>query len=344
MRAAVLHAAKDLRIEQVAAPALGPRDVEVRIEAGGICGSDLHYYYDGGFGTVRLKEPMILGHEIAGTVARVGGEVASVRPGQRVAVNPSRPCGACRYCQEGLQQHCLNMLFYGSAMRFPHVQGGFRDVLVCDDTQAVPVPPAMTAAQAAFAEPFAVCLHAVTRAGPLLGKRVLITGAGPIGALTVIAARRAGALQIVATDVADAPLAAAKRVGADATVNVSEKDALTHYEADKGTFDVMFEASGNEKALAGALAIIRPMGIVVQIGIAGHGMNLPMNVVVAKEIELRGTFRFHEEFALAVALIGGGLVDVMPLLTETIPLARANDAFALAADRSRAMKVQLAFA
>jgi L-idonate 5-dehydrogenase len=344
MRAAVLHAAKDLRIEEVAVPALGPRNVEVRIEAGGICGSDLHYYYDGGFGTVRLKEPMILGHEIAGTVMRIGAEVASVRPGQRVAVNPSRPCGVCRYCQEGLQQHCLNMLFYGSAMRFPHVQGGFRDVLVCDAAQAIPVPPTMSAAQAAFAEPFAVCLHAVNRAGPLLGRRVLVTGAGPIGALTVIAARRAGALEIVATDVADAPLAAARRVGADTTVNVSETGALSRYEVDKGYFDVMFEASGNEQALAAALAIVRPMGTVVQIGIAGRGMNLPMNVVVAKEIELRGTFRFHEEFALAVALIGGGLVDVMPLLTEMIPLARANEAFALAADRSRAMKVQLSFA
>jgi L-idonate 5-dehydrogenase len=343
MRAAVLHAVKDLRIEEVAAPPLGPRDVEVRIEAGGICGSDLHYYYDGGFGTVRLREPMILGHEIAGTVARVGAGVASVRPGQRVAVNPSRPCGVCRYCQEGLQQHCLDMRFYGSAMRFPHVQGGFREVLVCDQAQAVPVPPAMTAAQAAFAEPFAVTLHAVNRAGPLLGKRVLVTGAGPIGALTVIAARRAGALEIVASDIADAPLAAARKVGADATVNVSQPGALTRYEADKGTFDVMFEASGNEKALAGALASVRPTGIVVQIGIAGHGMTMPMNVVVAKEIELRGTFRFHEEFALAVALIGGGLVDVVPLLTATVPLAQANDAFALAADRSKAMKVQLAF-
>jgi L-idonate 5-dehydrogenase len=343
MRAAVLHAAKDLRIEEVAVPPLGPREVEVRIEAGGICGSDLHYYYDGGFGTVRLKEPMILGHEIAGTVTRVGGEVTSVKTGQRVAVNPSRPCMQCRYCQEGLQQHCLNMMFYGSAMRFPHVQGGFRDVLVCDAAQAVPVPPAMTAAQAAFAEPFAVCLHAVNRAGALLGKRVLVTGAGPIGALTVIAARRAGALEIVATDVADAPLAAARKVGADATVNVSEKDALTRYTADKGYFDVMFEASGNANALAGGMAAVRAQGVIVQIGIAGAEMSLPMNVVVAKEIELRGTFRFHEEFALAVALIGGGLVDVMPLLTETIPLARANEAFALAADRSKAMKVQLAF-
>ena len=197
------------------------------------------------------------------------------------------------------------MRFYGSAMRFPHVQGGFREMLVCDAAQAVPVPAAMSAAQAAFAEPFAVCLHAVNRAGPLLGRRVLVTGAGPIGALTVIAARRAGALEIVATDVADAPLAAARKVGADQAINVTEKDALTRYGADKGHFDVMFEASGNAAALAGGLGVVRPTGIVVQIGIAGGEMTLPMNLVVAKEIELRGTFRFHEEFALAVALIGG---------------------------------------
>ena len=343
MRAAVLYAAKDLRIEHVAEAPLGPGEVEVRIEAGGICGSDLHYYFDGGFGTVRLREPMILGHEIAGTVTRVGADVARVKPGQRVAVNPSRPCGHCRYCQEGKQQHCLYMRFYGSAMPFPHIQGGFRDVLVCDEAQAVAVPATMSAAQAAFAEPFAVCLHAVNRAGVLFGKRVLVTGAGPIGALTVIAARRAGALEIVATDVADAPLAAAKRVGADVTINVSEKDALARYGADKGTFDVMFEASGNARALAGGFAVVRPGGVVVQIGIAGGEMSLPMNVVVAKEIELRGTFRFHAEFALAVALIGSGVADVMPLLTATLPLARANDAFALAADRSKAMKVQLAF-
>src|SRR5678815_4301581 len=103
MRAAVLHAVKDLRVETVADAAPGPGEVEVRIEAGGICGSDLHYYFDGGFGTVRLREPMILGHEIAGTVARVGADVESVKSGQRVAVNPSRPCGACHYCAEGKQ-------------------------------------------------------------------------------------------------------------------------------------------------------------------------------------------------------------------------------------------------
>jgi L-idonate 5-dehydrogenase len=344
MRAAVLHAAKDLRIESVPTPAIAANEIEVRIEAGGICGSDLHYYLHGGFGTVRLREPMILGHEIAGTVTRVGSDASRVAAGQRVAVNPSRPCGRCRYCSEGKQNHCLDMRFYGSAMRFPHVQGGFRETLVCDEAQAVAVPPTMTAAQAAFAEPLAVCLHAVRRAGPLLGRRVLITGAGPIGALTVIAARRAGAIEIVATDLADAPLAAARSVGANGTINVaSDSDALARYAADKGYFDVMFEASGTGQALASGLSVVRPTGIVVQIGNAGGEVAFPINMVVAKEVELRGTFRFHEEFALAVEVIGNRLVDVMPLLTATVPLADAREAFELAADRSRAMKVQLAF-
>jgi len=181
MRAAVLHAPHDLRIEQREAPALGPDQVLVRIGAGGICGSDLHYYHHGGFGTVRLKEPLILGHEIAGTVLEPGPGVSGLRAGQKVAVNPSRACGGCDYCQAGLQSHCLDMRFYGSAMRTPHVQGGFREFLVCDAAQAVPVPDHVSVNEAAFAEPLAVCLHAVSRAGPLLGRRVLVTGSGPIG-------------------------------------------------------------------------------------------------------------------------------------------------------------------
>jgi L-idonate 5-dehydrogenase len=165
MRAVVIHAEKDLRVEPARVAEMGPLDVRVRIEAGGICGSDLHYYLHGGFGTVRVREPMILGHEIAGTVEAVGAEVSRVRPGDRVAVNPSRACGRCRYCQTGQQQHCTDMLFYGSAMRFPHVQGGFRDVLVVEERQAVKVAPGVSAAMAAFAEPLSVCLHAAKRAG-----------------------------------------------------------------------------------------------------------------------------------------------------------------------------------
>jgi L-idonate 5-dehydrogenase len=203
MRAIVAYAAKDLRVEEAPVPPLGPQDIRVRISFGGICGSDLHYYLHGGFGTVRLREPMILGHEIAGVVDAVGEEAHRVKVGDRIAVNPSVPCNRCRYCLEGRQNHCLDMRFYGSAMRFPHVQGGFREMLVCRESQAHVVAEGTSLAEAAMAEPLAVSLHGTRRAGSLLGKRVLVSGSGPIGALTAIAARRGGAAEIVMTDIAD---------------------------------------------------------------------------------------------------------------------------------------------
>jgi L-idonate 5-dehydrogenase len=176
-----------------------------------------------------------------------------------------------------------------------------------------------------------------------LGKRVLITGAGPIGMLTLLAARHAGAGEVVITDVAEAPLALARRLGADRAVNVAaDKDAMASYEADKGTFDVMFEASGNPAALRQGIAAVRPRGIVVLIGIGGEA-SLMLNVLVAKEVDLRGTFRFDAEFAWAVDAIASGRIDPTPLLTEVVPLARAREAFDLASDRTRAMKVQLSF-
>lgn len=344
MKALVIHAPHDLRLEEREVAPLKPHEVAVRIGAGGICGSDLHYFHNGGFGAVRLKEPMILGHEIAGTIERIGDGVSSVRPGDRVAVNPSRPCTTCRYCLEGRQNHCLNMRFYGSAMPFPHIQGAFREVLVCDAVQAVQVGDQVSLGEAAFCEPLAVCLHAARRAGPLLGKRVLVTGCGPIGALCVLAARAAGAAEIVATDITDATLAVVAKLGVATTLNTAtDPDALKPYEADRGSFDVMFEASGNMRALTGAFAALRPQGVIVQVGTGGD-FTLPISVLVAKEFELRGTFRFHEEFATAVAMISARRIDVRPLLSATLPMDRAVEAFQLASDRSRAMKVQIAFA
>lgn len=343
MRAVVIHSAHDLRIDVIAEAPLGPRDVRVCIEAGGICGSDLHYYHHGRIGTILVREPMILGHEVAGIVDRIGAEVSNVAVGQRVAVSPSRPCGACRFCQAGQQIHCLDMRFYGSAMRMPHVQGAFREVLIADAEQCHVVPHALSAGEAAMAEPLAVCLHAANRAGPLLGRRVLVTGSGPIGALCAVAARRAGAAQIVATDVTDAPGPIAARLGVDEFINVAANpDALSPYAKDKGYFDLLFEASGNDKALTGAFDVLRPGAIIVQVGLGGPA-TLPLNVVVAKELELRGTFRFHPEFALATELLAKRLVDVRPLISATVPFTDARAAFNLASDRSRAMKVQLMF-
>ncbi|HYZ62536.1 MAG TPA: L-idonate 5-dehydrogenase [Acetobacteraceae bacterium] len=342
MKAAVIHAARDLRIGEAAIPELGPHDVQVRIRNGGICGSDLHYYQDGGFGAVRIREPLIPGHEIAGEVMATGAAVTRVRAGDRVAVNPSRPCGQCEYCLEGKPRHCLDMRFFGSAMRFPHVQGGFREVLVCTEAQAVRVPEGVSLERAAFAEPLSVCLHAANQAGALMGKRVLVTGTGPIGALAILVARHAGAREVVATDLADTPLAVARRIGADHAINVRADPAgLDRFAVGKGYFDVVFEASGSGAALASAIQVARPCGVIVQLGIGGD-MTVPVNTVVAKEIDLRGSFRFDVEFDWAVDFIASGAIDVAPLLTEVVPLDDVVRAFELAGDRSRAMKVQVA--
>jgi hypothetical protein len=200
MTAVVIHAAHDLRVEPHEAPDPGPGEVRIRIGRGGICGSDLHYYHAGGFGTVRVKEPMVLGHEAAGTVETIGPGVSHVAPGDDVAVNPSLPCGGCVQCLAGRPIHCAEMRFLGSAMRMPHVQGAFRRAFTCEAARAVKLPPGLSVERAAFAEPLSVCLHAAAQAGPLLGARVLVTGAGPIGVLCVAVARLAGAREIVATD------------------------------------------------------------------------------------------------------------------------------------------------
>ena len=343
MKSIVIHAATDLRIEERQTGAPGRGEVAVAIKRGGICGSDLHYYSHGGFGVVRLKEPMILGHEVAGEVVALGEGVSGLAPGDLVAVSPSRPCGHCSYCQQGLQMHCLEMLFYGSAMRFPHVQGAFREQLITRASQCHKLAPGIGAEAGAFAEPFAVTLHAINRAGPLTGARVLVTGCGPIGALTIIAARAHGARDIVATDVTEFTLALARKIGADRAVNVAtDAGAMDTYRANKGSFDVMIEASGNERALRLGLDVLKPRGVLVQLGLGGE-IALPQNQVVAKEIDIRGSFRFHDEFALAVDLINARRVDLSPLLSDVVPLARAEDGFKLASDRSRAMKVQIAF-
>ncbi len=342
MRALVIHAAKDLRLEEVVTKPLGPGQVRLRVARGGVCGSDLHYYNHGGFGAIRLREPMILGHEVSAHIAEIGPGVSGFTEGQLVAVSPSRPCGICRYCAEGLPNHCLNMRFYGSAMPFPHIQGAFREELIADATQCVDAT-GLSAGEAAMAEPLAVTLHATTRAGHMVGKRVLVTGCGPIGVLAILCARRAGAAEIVATDLSDFTLDIARACGAERVVNMArEPQALDVYAAEKGHFDVLYECTGVAAALAQAIATMRPRGVVLQLGLGGD-MSLPMMAITAKELDLRGAFRFHQEFATGVELMRKGLINVQPLITQTVPLAKAEDAFRVASDRSKAMKAQIHF-
>ncbi len=345
MQVCVIHQARDLRIEDRAMPDLLPGGALIRVRAGGICGSDLHYYFEGRNGDFVIREPLVPGHEVSGEVAAVGAEVTRLRPGQRVAIHPGRNCGRCAACRAGRGNLCRNVFFMGSASRFPHMQGGFAEYVAVDESQAYPVSDALPFTTAAFAEPLAVALHAVERAGPLLGRSVLVTGAGPIGLLVLLAARRAGVETVAITDILDAPLALARRIGADAAVNVAaDADALPRAAREADGFEAAFEVSGDPAGLASCLHAVRPGGTVVQVGTLPPGQ-FPFagNLVMAKEIDLRGAMRFDREFAHAAACLDRGLIDVAPLLTACLPAGQAAAAFDLAKQRDKHSKVQIAF-
>ena len=344
MKSVICHSAQDLRIESIELPPLGENQLRVKVAFGGICGSDLHYYQHGGFGTVRIKQPITLGHEVSGIVDGWGAQVSGFERGQRIAISPSRPCGQCRFCQAGQHNHCLNMRFYGSAMPFPHIQGAFSEAIIIERYQAHPIAAHLSLSEAALAEPLSVGLHAISRAGSVLGQQVLVTGCGPIGLLLIGALRRAGAGRIVACDIASLPLNCAREMGADETINLStEAERLEAYKAEKGQFDTVFEASGSQAALRTGLDVIRPRGVLVTVGMGGD-VSLPMTQLVAKEVDMRGTFRFHAEFATAVRFLNEGLINGKPVITRVLPVDQAIEAFNLAADKSQSLKVQIQFA
>ncbi len=187
-------------------------------------------------------------------------------------------------------------------------------------------------------------MHAISRAGSVLGQQVLVTGCGPIGLLLIGALRRAGAGRIVACDIASLPLNCAREMGADETIDLStQADRLEVYKAEKGQFDTVFEASGSQAALRTALDLIRPRGVLVTVGMGGD-VSLPMTQLVAKEVDMRGTFRFHAEFATAVRFLNEGLINGKPVITRVLPMDQAIEAFKLAADKSQSLKVQIQFA
>jgi L-idonate 5-dehydrogenase len=336
--ACTLHGKLDLRLEEETAPALGPHDVLLGLGAGGICGSDLHYYKEGKVGAFVIREPLVPGHEASGIVQAVGSDVTRVQPGDRVAINPSHPCGHCDYCRAGRGNLCRKMYFLGSASIFPHAQGMFRERFVMGEAQLTPITEAeITLGEIACAEPLSIGLHALHRAGPVLGEKVLITGAGTIGAMCVMAARLAGAAEITVCDVHDRALSLARLVGADRVVRSDQTDAA----ALADSADVTIEAAGSPAALATCLKAAKRGGRVIQVGTLPAELMFPANSVMQRELDYRGVFRAHLAFDWAVQAIRSRRVDVRPLITAQLPLSQSRAAFELALDKTQSTKVQV---
>ena len=258
MKALAVHATADLRFDDRPTDSAAEGQVLVNITHGGICGSDLHYYRHGAVGAFTLREPLVLGHEVVGTIN--SDPSGGLSAGTPVAIHPASPCGHCPECEAGVLNVCRNARYLGSAASWPHTQGGFAELLAVQSDQVRVLPDTLPLSRAVLAEPLAVGMHALNRAGGVGGAKVLVGGSGPIGILAAGAAKAAGATEVWITDLLDNPLAVARQVGVDRTVRIDTETLPDQY------FDVAIEASGATVAIAPTLAAVRRRGVVVQLG------------------------------------------------------------------------------
>jgi L-idonate 5-dehydrogenase len=333
-----IHGALDLRVIKTELPQPGPHQVRLRLGAGGICGSDLHYYKEGKVGAFVVREPLIPGHEASGIVDAIGEAVTRVKLGQKVAINPSHACGKCDYCRDGRGNLCRQMFFLGSASVFPHAQGMFRDHFLMGEAQLTPIEEEhISLGEIACAEPLSIGLHAIHRAGSVLGETVMITGGGTIGCMGVLAARLAGAAKVIVCDINDRALEMARLVGADQTIRTDQVAP----ESLADIAEVSLECAGSPAALNTCLKATRRGGRIIQVGTLPAEVTFPANNIMARELDYRGVFRAHLEFDWAVQAIRTRRVDVRPLITAQLPLSKSVEAFELALDKNRSTKVQL---
>lgn len=333
MKALAIHGKEDIRWEDREAPTPGDGEVRLRVNYVGICGSDLHYYFHGANGEYTIREPLTPGHELSGVVdLDPSGRLA---PGTPVTVHPAR-YGASVPGLEDRPHLRAGGDYLGSAAADPHRQGGASELLIVEDHMVRVLPQSLPLERAALAEPLAVAIHAVSLADGIRGKRVLVIGSGPIGLLVVAAAVHAGASTVGASDVREEPLARAQALGATEVALVG-RDTI-----DDESYDVVFECSGVGVALTQAVRAARRAGTVVQVGMLANaeiGVNLaPM---LAKELTIRGAFRFATEIDDAVAMLAES--DALDsVISHVLPASDAVQAFELARDSSASAKVLLA--
>ncbi|MER6951823.1 NAD(P)-dependent alcohol dehydrogenase [Nonomuraea sp. NPDC000554] len=317
MRAAVLHGVGKIVLEERPQPVPGPREVLVRVASVGTCGSDVHYYEHGRIGDFVVDSPLVLGHEPSGTVVAAGPGASRHRLGQRVSLEPGVPDFTCPQCRAGRYNLCPRMRFFGT----PPIDGAFREYVVLREEFAHPVPDSLSDDAAALIEPLSVGLWACRKARVGPGARVLVTGAGPVGLLSMQAARAFGATDVLVTDVNPARLRLARELGA-ATLDVRENRlADAAYEP-----DVLLECSGHPAATGQAIREMGRAGRVVLVGMGADEIPLPLNHVQRRELEVTGTFRYANTWPQAIALAASGRVDLDPLVTGHYGLAQVEDA------------------
>lgn len=346
MEAAVLHGAKDIRVERFQMPQLLPGMVLLKIRRVGICGSDLHYFEDGYCGAFVPSRPFVLGHELTAVVVAVNGNGGNMPAiGARVTVNPARACGYCDYCKSGHGNLCRNTIMLGSGSTTPPTDGAMAEFITVRADQCHLLPEGMDDGFGALIEPLAVGLHAIKQAGIVSGKKILVTGGGTIGLLTAITAKAFGAMPVAVSDIVEERRTYALKCGIDYVLNPANKDLDEQVKNIAGDgFDVIFEASGAAPALRQAFDLVRPGGTIVQIGTLGiEDIPLPANQLMVNEIHFIGSFRYGNVFDEAIRLVASGRINLTPFITGVLSINEITKALNLAADKVNALKVQVQF-
>lgn len=318
MRASVLTGVKALHVEGRPVPRPASDEVLVRVAAVGVCGSDTHYYREGRLGDFVVAGPLILGHELSGTVVAVGEGVDPSRIGSRVAVEPQRPCGRCRQCRAGRYNLCPEMEFYAT----PPVDGAFAEYVTIQDSFAHELPEEVSFEAAALLEPLSVGVAAVRKAQVRPVSRVLIAGAGPIGIICAQTAKAFGASEVIVTDLVSERRTRALQYGATEALDpVADAERI----AGLGV-DAFIDASGAPRAVDAGIRAVGPAGHVVLVGLGHSTMELPVEHIQNLEITVTGVFRYVDTWPAAIHLAASGQVELDSLVTGRFSLDQAAEA------------------
>lgn len=319
-------------------PETVPGTVIVEPAFTGICGSDVHYFQHGYCGRFVPKCPFALGHEFAGIVREIGPGVTTLALGDAVAVDPSMPCGVCSHCRTGRYNLCPDMRYFGSASCDPHLDGSMAAFVLVPARNCHRLPSGISLEQASLLEPLSVAMHAVRQCGSPAGRNILITGGGPIGHLIMRVARALGAWRISVSDPEPFSRQLALQHGADAVIDPLSIDAWKGLDG----FDTVFEASGSPAALVNGMEATVRGGTLVLVGTLPEHIDMPANLVMSRELSLRGSFRFAHVFGEALRLVAAGIIPLDGIVTHVFPYEETPQAMRLASSRQSVMKVQIA--
>ncbi len=319
IEAARLHAPRDIRLHREAAETPGRNAVLLQVTAVGLCGSDRHWFLEGGIGDALLSRPLVLGHEFAGVIA--DGD----RTGERIVADPADTCGECELCRTGRSNLCRSIRFAGHGT----TDGALRSFMTWPSRLLHPLPVAVSDDEAALLEPLGVALHALDLARPTSGDSAAVLGCGPIGLMLVALLRRAGIASVVATDRLAHRVAAAAALGASGTRVVDEGLRAALQTTDDGGVDVAFEVAGDDGALADALVAVRPGGRVVIVGIPPNDRtSFTASLARQKGLTIAFCRRTRpDDLERAIALVAEGAIDLGGLISHRYPIARAPEAF-----------------